>query len=202
MNDKWGYLFSCLALWATAASTQNFQDVYEADIFGKSIHQLNGYYTESAKKYLKQKLAADFEAEAPKAGFPPDLTKSFANAIQYGQVNRVSGGAHGFVVAAPNGAFIPDAPSPQTNFIYSFIKPEKMNFYLQKFSTIKLEVQPAPPRDYSVVINGEKCPATDEGIYKVLPGNADVNVTRPAIAPCIWHGPVTEGQIQVVNCKL
>ena len=73
---------------------------------------------------------------------------------------------------------------------------------MEKFSTIKLEVQPAPPRDYKVVVNGEECPATEEGVYKVLPGDSSINVSRPNLPVCQWRGPLTAGQTRVVNCRL
>jgi hypothetical protein len=51
--------------------------------------------------------------------------------------------------------------------------------FVDKFATVHLTVKPVPPRDYQVVINGESCPATIRGLYRVSPGTTVVNVTRP-----------------------
>src|SRR5271156_4766612 len=82
------------------AYAQNYDDVFEGDIFGRSIQRLGGYYTRPAQTYLRERIAADFAAGAPAAGFTPAQTQSVSRAIRFGQVNRVSGGAHGWVVTA------------------------------------------------------------------------------------------------------
>jgi hypothetical protein len=74
--------------------------------------------------------------------------------------------------------------------------------FLEQFSTIKLVVQPAPPRDYKVIINGEECPATEAGIYKVLPGDSVIDATRPSKQKCEWHGSIAAGATQEVDCPL
>src|SRR5262245_59999176 len=42
--------------------------------------------------------------------------------------------------------------------------------WMARFPTIYLIVQPIPPRDYSISINGENCPATERSLYKVPAG--------------------------------
>jgi hypothetical protein len=78
---------------------------------------------------------------------------------------------------------------------------ERLMAFLETFPTIRIVVQPAPPRDYSVVINGEECPATEQGVYKVPGGWVDVRVERPGKPPCVWKGPLLKGK-QEVACQL
>lgn len=73
--------------------------------------------------------------------------------------------------------------------------------WLARFPTIRLIVQPAPPRDYSVSINGEDCPTTERGLYKVPFGSVEVRVERAGKPPCVWSGRLTDGRTQEVPCN-
>jgi hypothetical protein len=73
--------------------------------------------------------------------------------------------------------------------------------WLERFPTIHLVVQPAPPRDYSVAINGEDCPATERGLYKVPFGSVEVRVVRTGRPPCVWSGKLVDGRTQEVSCN-
>ena len=73
--------------------------------------------------------------------------------------------------------------------------------WLEKFPTIRLIVQPAPPRDYSVAINGEECPATERSLYKVPYGAVEVRVVRSGKPPCVWTGRLMDGRTQEVPCN-
>jgi hypothetical protein len=75
------------------------------------------------------------------------------------------------------------------------------NTWLVRFPTIRLIVQPAPPRDYRVAINGEDCPATERGLYKVPAGPVMVRVVRTGKPPCVWNGNLEEGRTQEVPCN-
>jgi hypothetical protein len=72
---------------------------------------------------------------------------------------------------------------------------------IERYSTIRLSVQPAPPRDYTVAINGEDCQAIESGVYKVPNGPVEVRVVRPGKTPCRWSGRVTDGRTQEVVCN-
>jgi hypothetical protein len=76
-----------------------------------------------------------------------------------------------------------------------------LNGWLENFPTIRLIVQPAPPRDYSVAINGEDCPPTERGLYKVPSGLVQVRVERAGKPPCVWSGRLTDGRTQEVPCN-
>jgi len=88
------------------------------------------------------------------------------------------------------------------NYLLSFRSVQSATAFFEKYSTIKLIVNPAPPRDYKVIVNGEECPATEAGTYKVMPGESVVNATRPSKPQCEWHGPIAPGAVQEVNCSL
>jgi hypothetical protein len=74
--------------------------------------------------------------------------------------------------------------------------------FLQKYPMIRLIVNPAPPRDYSVSINHQDCKATEKGLYKVLPGLTRVRVERSGKAPCEWSGRLLQGDSQEILCNL
>jgi hypothetical protein len=72
---------------------------------------------------------------------------------------------------------------------------------LEKFPTIHLTVQPVPPIDYTVAINGQDCPP-DRGAYKVPVGNFEIQVVRSGKPPCLQKGILSEGETRAVACKL
>jgi hypothetical protein len=72
---------------------------------------------------------------------------------------------------------------------------------LTRFPDIKIVVQPRPPLDYAVEINGSSYPATEKSLYGVAPGFTKVRITREGKNPCVWEGIVTDKE-QVVNCVL
>ena len=88
------------------------------------------------------------------------------------------------------------------DYLLSFASIQHATGLLERFSTIKLTVKPAPPRDYKVIVNGEECPATEAGIYKVMAGVSVINATRPDKPKCEWHGSIAPGGVQEVNCQL
>jgi hypothetical protein len=96
---------------------------------------------------------------------------------------------------------IGEEPS-KSDYLLSFRSAQTVGAYLERFSTIKLVVKPAPPRDYTVIINDETCPATEEGVYKVLPGSAKVNVSRTKKPRCNWQGSIGAGATQLIECSL
>jgi hypothetical protein len=73
--------------------------------------------------------------------------------------------------------------------------------WLERFPTIHLIVQPVPPRDYNVTINGEDCPTTERGLYKVPFGRVEVRVERTGKPSCLWNGQLVDGRTQEVACN-
>jgi len=77
-----------------------------------------------------------------------------------------------------------------------------LSFWIRKYPSIHLQVRPSPPEDYKISINGEDCPPTDGGLYKVLVGSATVRVERMGRPPCSWTGYLEEGRNYNVTCNL
>jgi hypothetical protein len=74
---------------------------------------------------------------------------------------------------------------------------------LQKFPQIHIVVQPVPPRDYSVKINGRIYDATERALYGVAAGAiVMVRIERVGKPACDWSGRVSEDQVQTVTCAL
>jgi hypothetical protein len=73
--------------------------------------------------------------------------------------------------------------------------------WIARFPVIRIVVQPTPPRDYSVEINGEDCPPTEKGLYKVPIGKVVVRIVREGKPPCVWSGQLTDGGKQEVACN-
>jgi hypothetical protein len=79
----------------------------------------------------------------------------------------------------------------------------KIGSLLQKYPQVHLVVQPVPPRDYSVKINGSTYDATEPSLYGVAAGvTIMVRVERSGKPPCEWSGIVSDGQVQMVDCTL
>jgi hypothetical protein len=192
--------------------------VWTRDLVAIGLQEADVYLTPTAERKLKTQIASDFAKGAQQAGFSRWQTSEFAEALRLGTVASMPGGAHGYYVAKPlhgptisydvpnvNAAdvnVIPGGDTPSVRYLFSFTSKDRLNVYLQKFSTIKLNVEPVPPRDYSIVINGDNCRATEKGEYKVLPGVSTVQVTRPPKPSCEWSGSIAEGATQLVACKL
>jgi hypothetical protein len=73
---------------------------------------------------------------------------------------------------------------------------------LERMPRIKVIVEPVPPRDYLIHINGEKVTVTDRGEYGVMPGLVIVKVTRAGKADCRWEGELRIGDEHPLNCEM
>lgn len=83
--------------------------------------------------------------------------------------------------------------------VFSFVF---VSIVLDQLPTIHVVVEPAPPRDYRIVINGEDCPPTEESQYAAPAGAINVSVQRAGKKPCTWSGKLASGQAQQVKCSL
>ena len=73
---------------------------------------------------------------------------------------------------------------------------------LERMPRVKVVVEPVPPRDYVIQINGEEVPVTERGEYGVDPGLVKVKVTRTGKADCQWEGELNHGDEHPLNCKM
>ena len=169
--------------------------------FEPALRQLGVYATAPVKENVRRAAAADFTKGAMQAGFVESEIKSFSTGMITGEIRVSPGGKNGTVTTGDARLRIGDEPA-KGDYLLSFRSVQTVGAYLERFSTIKIVVKPAPPRDYSVVINDEPCPTTEEGIYKVLPGSSKVNVSRAKKPKCDWQGLIGAGAVQLVECKL
>jgi hypothetical protein len=78
---------------------------------------------------------------------------------------------------------------------------ENITIFLDRYGTLQLRIQPVPPRDYHVAINGEAAGTmTEKALYKVPPGVASVSVTRSPAPACEWRGLIASGETIEVPC--
>jgi len=98
----------------------------------------------------------------------------------------------------------PDAPQQSAGrtvgyFLENLVDAAKIGDLLQTFPQLHIVVQPVPPRDYSVKINGRTYAATEVALYGVVAGAiVMVRIERAGKPPCDWSG----GQVQTVSCTL
>jgi hypothetical protein len=171
--------------------------------FEPALNQLGVYLTAPVAESYRRTAANKFAEGAANAGFSNFEAKSFSDGMVRDEIRFEPGGPSGWIVSKGAGARIAAEPgSSKAGYLLSIATVQSATAFLEKYSTIKLIVKPAPPRDYKVTVNGEECPATEAGIYKVMPGESVVKATRPSKPQCDWHGPIAPGAVQEVNCPL
>jgi hypothetical protein len=182
-----------------SAQTRDNKLTYD-QFFGPALAKQAPYLTGPVADSYRQVAAAKFLDGAEHAGFSSREAKGFSDGMVKGDIIFVPGGVWGNIVSKQAGVEISLEPGKKKAYLLSFT--DVQTAILEKYSTIRLLVKPAPPRDYKVIVNGEECPATEAGIYKVMPGESAVKVSRPSIKECEWHGPIGPGAVQEVDCSL
>jgi hypothetical protein len=171
--------------------------------FDPALRQLGVYLTAPVANEYRRSAANKFSKGAAQAGFSGDETQAFSKGMITGDIRFEQGGKWGRIVSGdPNVRIDAEPGRTKAGYLTSFSTVQSATEFLEKFSTIKLIVKPAPPRDYKVIVNGEECPATEAGIYKVMPGESVINASRPDKPKCEWHGSIAAGAIQQVDCSL
>ncbi|MDE5457639.1 hypothetical protein GWE18_33470 [Bradyrhizobium sp. CSA112] len=77
---------------------------------------------------------------------------------------------------------------------------QTVGLWLQRFPTIRVIVQPTPPREFLLTINGEPCPATEKAIYRVPAGAVTVRVWRQGSSTYEKTYNAVAGQVYDVQC--
>jgi len=72
--------------------------------------------------------------------------------------------------------------------------------WLERFPTIRVVVQPTPPKDFLLTINGESCPSTEKAMYRVPVGEVKVRVWRPGTSICEKTYNTSPGSAYEVQC--
>jgi hypothetical protein len=189
-----------LSTGANAQPSKANSDSFD-QFFEPALKDLGVYATAPVRESYRRAAAAEFAKGATQAGFQDFEVKSFSNGMVTGEIKISSGGKAGTITTGNAAVRVGEDPT-KANYLLSFRSAKSVGTYLERYSTIKLIVRPAPPRDYNVLVNDERCPATEEGIYKVMPGISKVNVSRAQKPRCDWQGTIEAGAIQMVECKL
>ena len=158
------------------------------------------YVTKPAQEQRVRLLASDIARAAPKLEFDAASTTMLTKGVRDSSLT-LEWDQGGQLVKTSDGTVRAKRPD-QSSFLTTIIYLQTANVYPERFSTVRVEVVPAPPRDYKVVINGEDCTATERGIYRVVPGRVAVEVTRTPKPACAWKGDIAAGKEQRVNCSL
>ena len=102
------------------------------------------------------------------------------------------------LVVLPGWENVAPAPLPDPA---KYIDLKTFNTLVDRWPYIKLNVISAPPRDYSITINGQSYDATERSEYAVPPGTlVAMTVVRGSFPPCTWNGKVERNQ--EVICRL
>ena len=190
-----------IALFASQAANAQTKGTKSADeLFGPALNQLGIYLTGPVADSYRRAAAAKFSDGAVKAGFNSVETKSFSASMVSGEIRFGPQGSSDWIYSRD--AALPPGEKAKAGYLLSFASVESATTFLVKYSTIKLLVKPAPPRDYKVIVNGEECPATEAGIYKVMPGESAVKVSRPSKPECEWRGSIGPAGVQEIDCSL
>ncbi len=200
MTMKVAMLFVVIS--SQAASAQTTTAKTGGPFFDSALNRLGVYLTAPVADQYRRASAAKFSEGAAQAGFSHYEATVLTNSMLTGDIRIQPGGKWGKFVAK-NPDIVIDAEPGQTKgrYLSSFLSVDTTTSLLERFSTIKLVVKPVPPRDYKVIVNGEECPATEAGVYKVLPGESMVNAVRTGRPKCEWHGPIAPGATQEVDCS-
>jgi hypothetical protein len=159
--------------------------------------------TTPVQRRLAALIATQFAKEAPSKGFESKDIDIIATAMDRGSLKRAKGGgSHGFVAEDSAGQTTRISRPDQVDYVSHLFSANFASLFLAQFATVHLDVTPAPPRDYNIIINSEDCRPTEKGLYVVLPGATAVRVTRAGKPPCAWEGNITEGKEQLVSCNL
>jgi hypothetical protein len=168
--------------------------------------ETGGVLTKPVQKQIARLQAEQFSKEAVAKGFQTDQINTIAAAINKSTVKSTQGGfvgIPGYYIARDSAPDIVIRSPEQAGYLEDLFSTRNVALFIKKFATVRLEVNPVPPRDYNVTINDEDCGAgTEKGVYHVLPGSVGVNVTRRGKPPCAWKGNIAEGKEQLVSCNL
>jgi hypothetical protein len=196
-----------LLIGTVARSQAVFAQVNATTSINEWERQTGVYVTKAVRAQFPKYQAEQFDRAAATTGF--QRADQIAGALRSSKVKIYS---HGHIADSAVGHAVLEDESGHPNqlqltgdqrrALFEVFGTDFVASFVEKFATIRLDVVPVPPRDYRVVINGESCPATLKGLYKVPPGSTEVNVTRVKKPPCNWNGDISAGKQQLVSCKL
>lgn len=192
-------VLTCLAP-AARAQEVNHEFSYEVQIMAWEA-KTGEVVTSSAHEAALKAIATDFSSTATAAGVNNDDTSMVALAIK--DAGNFSVKSQGVIAKSSTGEvrFAWDNPT-QFATVANTLKPELVSFQLELLPAITVVVDPVPPVDYLIEINGERVRTADKARYRVDIGDVVVRVTRASRQDCIWKGTLQAGEEQKVACKL
>ncbi len=168
------------------------------------------YLTAPVRKALGQAMATEFSRGASSVGFSARETRAIAARLREGKLTLVRvpetdtptvGAPTPSKFETPLGT-VALTNTQQMALIERTLEAVQYSWFFGKYATIHITVTPAPPLDYKIVINGERCQPTQASTYEVPLGKVVVSMTRSGKPPCAWAGAVSSGQLQDVACTL
>jgi hypothetical protein len=177
------------------------QELNYNEVIGKWASDNDVVITAEGKKWVVDSLAKSFKEDAIDAGYTAVDAKKFSEAIaDYGMVKAKAGtlvaetasSEIGLAISTPKGVA----------FANKVVTVEYAIFQITRAPTIKLTVEPVPPRDYVVELNGKLVESTVRGEYKPAPGPTTFRAKRTNKEDCVWGGVLADGQVQPVSCQL
>lgn len=157
----------------------------------------------AAERLALDAVAAQFSEQAIAAGVSPTEAARFSRSISEGaMIAGTSEGIKGkWLMGEVELSF--DNPS-QVAAVQGALGANFIYMQLRQLPRIIVQVEPVPPRDYAITINGQKAHLRDEGkdMFAVGPGPASVRVTRQDQPACTWSGVLSHGDEQNVTCQM
>jgi hypothetical protein len=203
MRTKWSggalaLIYSAIAVPGLLA--QEKWDISITDVFAASSND-GVVVTSAARQAVLTEVAEGFGAEAIAAGFDPADVSTFSQAIlKEGYITTVPGGLIGQWDSGK--VEIPLKGPAQYQAIENTLSPKAVFMQIRHRPIVKIVVNPVPPRDYVVEINGVREKTTELSAYRVDAGKVAVRVTRANKPPCTWEDELTFGEEKEIPCDL
>jgi hypothetical protein len=169
--------------------------------------------TSEVRRKLAADLAFEFTTNAQQAGVSTVEAWQLGGAIASGGTVEYSTGKNSQTLRGKERTgkiiFSADAPRPRITgnsmgeWVLHLTDFFKISSLLQKYPKVHLIVNPVPPRDYSVKINGSTYEATEQSLYGVVSGTfTSIRVERLGKPPCLWAGVVSADDEVQIDCTL
>jgi hypothetical protein len=159
------FSFSAMVFLSIVVRPQVVSAQEAADAITRWEHETGTYVTKAVKAQFPKYQASEYAKIRPTELGPHAAARGKTiSALRDSRVKylpystEVSEPQRGeWVIVDANGH--PEKPAGSLDSFFSF---DAVTAFLQKFATVHLDVEPVPPRDYKVNINGEDCDATDQ----------------------------------------
>lgn len=164
--------------------------------------QDTGVVVTAAGKTTAMKLALlDFGNIAMTEGVEVATVDKLAGImILGGSITTEAGGKYGYWT--DGNVKLPISSPNEYQAILAAFSEASVSKLLRKRPRIKITVEPIPPIDYVILINGNLERTTEQGEYLVDEGLTQVLVHRGEREDCTWEGTLAEGDVKLVHCQM